>query len=128
MIINRILFIHLKERLYSNLPQVKLTVKNNSLQTIFLNRLLWIVFYINCITSCVIFPAINSNSIDSFTNETDSTLNLTSQKYYAALASNSPLNTAVTQIKAEDIDSGKFGRVSYNISGKKIFIIFKLKI
>lgn len=102
----------------------KINCKSNSLQTTFLEkvcRLFWIdFFYINWIISYAIFTAINSDLIDSFTNET-------SQKYYAALASNSPLNTAVTQIKAEDIDSGKFGRVSYNISGKKIYIIFTLK-
>ncbi|KAL1505298.1 hypothetical protein ABEB36_004893 [Hypothenemus hampei] len=38
-------------------------------------------------------------------------------KFYAALAADSPLNTGVVQIKAEDKDSGKFGRISYNISG-----------
>lgn len=83
---------------------------------------------INWIISYATFTAIDSNSIDSYPNETDSAINSTSQKYYAALASNSPLNTAVTQIKAEDIDSGKFGRVSYNISGKEFYITFNSNI
>ncbi|XP_066251478.1 cadherin-99C isoform X2 [Euwallacea similis] len=39
------------------------------------------------------------------------------KKYYAAVSTDSPLNSAVTQIIAEDVDSGKYGRVSYNISG-----------
>ncbi|XP_050294063.1 cadherin-99C isoform X2 [Anthonomus grandis grandis] len=46
-----------------------------------------------------------------------SSKNSRERKYYAAIPFNSPINTAVTQIKAEDLDSGKYGKISYNLAG-----------
>lgn len=39
------------------------------------------------------------------------------KKYYSAISMNSPLSTTVTQVKADDKDSGKFGKIRYSISG-----------
>nr|CAI5831259.1 unnamed protein product [Callosobruchus analis] len=39
------------------------------------------------------------------------------RKYYAALPDESGLSTAVTQVKADDRDSGKYGKVVYSLSG-----------
>jgi protocadherin-15 len=41
----------------------------------------------------------------------------TSEKYYAAITANSPLSSAVTQIKADDKDSGKFGKLKFSLVG-----------
>lgn len=38
-----------------------------------------------------------------------------SKKFYAALSENSPLATSVIQIKADDKDSGKFGKLKYSL-------------
>ncbi|XP_018578210.1 cadherin-99C [Anoplophora glabripennis] len=39
------------------------------------------------------------------------------KKYFAAISTNSPLSTTVTQVKADDKDSGKFGKIKYSLSG-----------
>ncbi|XP_030756707.1 cadherin-99C [Sitophilus oryzae] len=49
--------------------------------------------------------------------ETHSSGDRFKMKYYAAIPIDSAINSAVTQIKAEDMDSGKFGRVVYNLAG-----------
>lgn len=36
-----------------------------------------------------------------------------SQKFYAAIPENAPLGTSVIQIKADDKDSGKYGKIKY---------------
>lgn len=38
-------------------------------------------------------------------------------KYYAAIPDTSGLSTTVAQIKADDRDSGKFGKIQYSLSG-----------
>lgn len=37
------------------------------------------------------------------------------QKYYAAIPENAPLGTSVIQIKADDDDSGKYGKIKYTL-------------
>lgn len=39
-------------------------------------------------------------------------------KFYAAIPLNAPLTTTVTQIKADDNDSGKYGKLQYYLKGK----------
>lgn len=43
---------------------------------------------------------------------------ITKGKFYAALPFSSPLSTTVTQIKADDEDSGKFGKLQYKLKGE----------
>lgn len=38
-------------------------------------------------------------------------------KYYAAISDSSPVSTTVAQVKADDKDSGKYGKVEYSIAG-----------
>lgn len=40
-------------------------------------------------------------------------------KYYAAVSDQSPVSTTVTQVKADDRDSGKFGKIQYSLSGDR---------
>lgn len=39
------------------------------------------------------------------------------EKYYAAVTDQSPVSTTVTHVKAEDKDSGKYGKISYSLVG-----------
>ncbi|XP_056636781.1 cadherin-99C [Diorhabda sublineata] len=39
------------------------------------------------------------------------------EKYYAAFSYSSPISTTVTQVKADDKDSGKYGKISYSLAG-----------
>lgn len=41
----------------------------------------------------------------------------TSKKYYAAITANSALQTTVTQVKADDKDSGKYGKIKFSLHG-----------
>ncbi|KAF5300091.1 hypothetical protein FQA39_LY11283 [Lamprigera yunnana] len=43
--------------------------------------------------------------------------NSNQDKYYAALSTNAPLSTTVVQVKADDKDSGKFGKIRYQLLG-----------
>lgn len=50
----------------------------------------------------------------------------TLKKFYAAIPIYSPLATAVTQIKADDKDSGKFGKINFSLLGEnsqKYFVV-----
>lgn len=38
-------------------------------------------------------------------------------KYYAAVPYNAPVSTTLTQVKADDKDGGKFGKLKYSLSG-----------
>lgn len=40
-------------------------------------------------------------------------------KYYAAISDSSPISTTVVQVKADDKDSGKYGKIKYSLSGNK---------
>lgn len=40
-------------------------------------------------------------------------------KYYAAVSDQSPVATTVTQVKADDKDSGKYGKIKYSLSGNR---------
>ncbi|CAH1132181.1 unnamed protein product [Ceutorhynchus assimilis] len=53
------------------------------------------------------FEEVESNDIEAKNDK----------KYFAAVAIDSPLDSAVTQIKAEDLDSGKYGKLVYNLAG-----------
>ncbi|KAJ8954941.1 hypothetical protein NQ318_000371 [Aromia moschata] len=39
------------------------------------------------------------------------------EEYYAGIAQNSPVSTTVAQVKADDKDSGKYGKIKYSLSG-----------
>lgn len=39
------------------------------------------------------------------------------EKYYAAISYSSPILTTVMQVKADDKDSGKYGKISYSLAG-----------
>lgn len=50
----------------------------------------------------------------------------TSEKFYSAIPENAPLGTSVIQIKADDKDSGKYGKIKYSLqdpSGGNYFTI-----
>lgn len=40
-------------------------------------------------------------------------------KYYAAVSDQSPVSTTVAHVKADDKDSGKFGKIEYSLSGNR---------
>lgn len=40
-------------------------------------------------------------------------------KYYGTIYNRSPISTTVTQIKADDKDTGKFGKIKYSLLGNK---------
>lgn len=47
-------------------------------------------------------------------------------KYYAAISDQTPVSTTVTQVKADDKDSGKYGRIKYSLSENKSEEYFKI--
>lgn len=40
-------------------------------------------------------------------------------KYYAAISDQTPVSTTVTQVKADDKDSGKYGKINYSLKGNQ---------
>lgn len=60
---------------------------------------------------------ISINVIDVNDNEPFFIFPGNTNKYYAAIPDSSPVATTVTQIKADDKDSGKYGKISYSLSG-----------
>ncbi|XP_072398558.1 cadherin-99C [Diabrotica undecimpunctata] len=48
------------------------------------------------------------------------------EKYYAAIPYTSPIASTVTQIKADDKDSGKFGKIKYSLSGNSSDELFSI--
>ncbi|CAH0553168.1 unnamed protein product [Brassicogethes aeneus] len=50
----------------------------------------------------------------------------TFKKFYAAITNNSPLQTTVIQIKANDKDSGKFGKIKFSLQGNNSLKYFDI--
>ncbi|CAH1113662.1 unnamed protein product [Psylliodes chrysocephalus] len=48
------------------------------------------------------------------------------QKYYAAISDSSPISSTVLQVKADDKDSGKYGKIQYSIAGNLSEEFFKI--